>query len=217
MGGGGDKYVVGVTPHERRRAASLVRVKEFAGGKGAGVVATRDIPAFTMIGAYPGERYTLAEYQKRVDQGHTDGKFAVDFWKPDANGTARSGYVLDPGAPDGTLLPRFAHAVAPLVNEPGERGAPSLVWVWNLPKYRMEHWTRVPVKRGQELTLCYGTGGGYDRSYRTSCVSRPGEVEPQLHVVAVPGGRPVPFSSLGSRGVRAALRALGGQPRGAPA
>lgn len=202
-----DRYVVDISPAERRRTATLVRVKKLQ-NKGLGVVAAKNIPAYTLVGTYPGERFTASEYGKRRERGLTDGKFAVDFWKPDVAGSARSGYVIDPGSHDGTLLPRFKHAVAPLVNEPDHRAAPNLIWVWNLPKYSLQLYTLVPVAKGQELTLCYGHGG-YVRDYTTSCVTRPGEVEPELHVVTRPGARPVPFASLGNVGVRHAVRALG--------
>lgn len=205
-GGEGDAYVVDLTAADRRRTAHLVAVKAMP-GKGSGVVARRALPAFTMVAAYPGQRFTTGQYAARRDAGLTDSKFAVDFWRLDARGAVRTGYVIDPGAGDGTLLPRFAAAVAPLVNEPGPEGVPNLIWVWNLPRYRLEHWTFRPVRRGEELTLCYGTGGGYVRSYATACVSKPGEVEPELHVVTRPRARPVPYSLLGNSGVRAAALA----------
>lgn len=202
-------YVVDLSVADKRRTASLVTVRRMK-GKGWGVKARRDLAAFTMVAVYPGERLTAKQYENKRVQGVSDGKFAVDFWKPDTNGIVRTGYVIDPGNSRGELLPRFSGAVAPLVNEPGPRASPNLVWVWNLPRYRLELWTLKPVRRGEELTVCYGTGGGYVRDYHTSCVSRPGEVEPELHVVTRPGARPVSYSSLGNAGVRAAVRALGG-------
>lgn len=199
------EYTVALTPADRRRTAALAGVRRIP-DKGQGVVAVRDIPAWTLVGPYPGLRTTHAGFSKRKDQGHTTGKYAVDFWKPDKNGHAKTGYVLDPGHGNGTLRPEFAHAVAPMINEPNAT-PPNLVWVWNLPKYRMEHWTCVPVKKGQELTICYGTGGGYERDYTTACVSQPG-VEPQLHVVATPGGKPVAYGTLGNAGVQRAINSL---------
>jgi len=201
-------YVVDISPAERRRTASLVKVRQMKDKGGMGVVAVTGIPPLTKIGTYPGQRYTGAEYGKRREAGLTDGKFAVDFWKPDARGVPRTGYVIDPGNAHGTLLPRFAAAVAPLVNEPGEGGAPNAVWVWNLPKNTLELWSLRAIGAGQEVTLCYGNGGGYVRDYGTSCASRPGEVEPELHVITRPGTRPVPYSSLGNAGVRNATLAL---------
>lgn len=203
-----DEYVVKVTATDRRRTAAIARVEPMPGKGGSGVVAVKNIPTMTMVAHYPGQRFTEGQYARRRDEGVTDGKFAVDFWRPTTSGVIRSGYVIDPGNARGGLLPRFAASVAPLVNEPTEGGAPNLLWAWNLPKYRLEYWTLRPVRAGEELTACYGTGGGYVRSYATSCASRPGEVEPELHVVTRPGARPVPHSALGRDGVRAAQLAL---------
>ena len=203
-----EHHVVDVSPRERSRSAKLVRVVKVQ-GKGMGVVAARDLPPLTFLGTYPGERLTAAEYARRRESGATDGKFAVDFWRPDVNGVVRTNYVVDPGDGHGQLKPRFQHAVAPLINEPGPRASPNVVWVWNLPRYALEHWTIAPVRAGEELTLCYGTAGGYQRSYETSCAgARQGEVEPELHVVTLPGAKPVPFSALGNAGVRGAVLAL---------
>jgi len=197
---------VDVTPSDRAHARRLVTVVRM-GAKGTGLVAKRDLPAFTALGPYPGELLTSRQHAKRRDAGLTDSKFAVDYWRPNANGV-RSGYVIDPGTAAGTLHPRFSAAVAPLVNEPGLKGTPNVIWIWNLPKDRLELWTSRAVRQGEELTVCYGTDGGYARSYRTACVARQGQVEPELHVITRPRAKPVPYSSLGNAGVRAAWQAL---------
>lgn len=205
----GDAYVVRLTAADKRRARQLVRVRAFGNGKGRGVVAARDLPAFTMIGPYPGHRYTVAQHDARRAAGLTDSKYAVDFWRPTKAGAIRQGYIVDPGTENGDLKPEFQAAVTPLLNEPGPRGSPNVIWVWNLPRYRLEMWTFVPVAAGSELTICYGTGGGYSRSYLTACVGdRQALVEPQLHVVTRAGARPVPYQQLGDAGVRAATRRL---------
>ena len=207
------EYAVEITAADRARTASVARSTTVA-GKGRGVVAVRALPAMTLIGPYPGERRTAAQFA----DGGGHGKFAVDFFRPGAGGRLLTRYVIDPGDGAGGLAPRFAHAVTPLVNEPGPGERPNLVWAWNLPKYRLEMWTLRAVRPGEELTVCYGTGGGYRRGYATSCVSRQQEVEPVLHVVSSPGTRPVPYSSLGDAGVRRALLALlGRQLPGGPA
>lgn len=196
-------HVVDLTPDDRALAKRLVRVQR-VGAKGRGVVAARDIPALTLVAPYPGPRFTTRQHALRLERGVTDGTFAIDFWRPDARGAIRAGYVLDPGRTgrpgqpgqprQPELLPRFADAVAPLVNEPGPTGTPNLLWVWNLPRYRLELWTARDVRRGEELTACYGTDGGYERGYRTACVLRQDSVEPQVHVVVRRGARPVPYS-----------------------
>lgn len=208
-----DVTAVDVTAADRRRTRALARVAPMPGKGGHGVVAVRDLPALTMIGAYPGHVYSSRRHVAHVRAGGSDGKYAIAFYKPDANGAARTDYVLDPGDGAGRLLPRFAGAVAPMANEPAPDAGPNLVWVWNLPRYRLEAWTARAVRRGEELTVCYGTGGGYPRSYRTSCVFRQAEVEPELHVVTRPRARPVPYSALGNAGVREAVRALRGAGR----
>ena len=199
-----------VTAQDRKRSAALVKVVTMP-GKGRGVVALRDIPPATLVGNYPGHRHTLQAHGQRMAQGLTDAKYAISFYKLTSNYNANVSYVLDPGDGRGALLPEFAAAVAPYVNEPDARSGPNLVWVWNLPKYRLEMWTARQVRKGEELTVCYGNGGGYDRSYVTSCAVRPGEVEPELHVVTQPRAKPVPYSSLGNAGVRDAARRLAGQ------
>lgn len=203
------RYTVANTAADRRKTAEHARVRAMASKGGQGVVARRDIPAHTLIAPYPGARYTLAEYQKRLTAGLTTGKYAIAFYKPDKTSTARTNYIIDPEGPDGRLLPELAGSAGPLVNEPGPGTGPNLIWVWNLPKYRLELWTARPVAKGEELTACYGNSGDYPRDYSTSCAAPGGRRaarEPELHVVTTPRARPVPYSLLGPQGVRRALR-----------
>lgn len=172
--------VVKPTAGDVAHAAAFVEVRDMP-GKGRGVVARRDIPAWTLVGPYPGVRYTMTEYDQRHSAGKTTAKFVVDYWKSDRLGRINTRYVIDPGDGAGGVLPAFAAAVAPLVNEPPPGEAPNLVWVWNFARRRIEFWTAVPVRRGQELTVCYGTEGNYPRTYKTSCTRR--GVEPYLHVI----------------------------------
>lgn len=184
-------------------------------GKGLGVVATRDLPAGTYVGTYPGRLYSLDAYASRLDSGRTTSKFAVDFYKPDASGRARDGYVLDPGTGRGEVRPKYADWVAPLVNEPGPAELPNLVWVWNLPSHALEFWTSKAVPAGAELLACYGTEGEYPRGYCTSCVTRQRSVELPLHVILRPWAAPVPYHRVGAVGVRRAIqwaREQGTQP-----
>lgn len=189
---------------DRRRTSIYVRCTPVR-GKGRGVVAVRDIPAYTMVAPYPGYLLSNAEYTRRLDAHLTTPTYVVAFYKATPSGVLNTKYVLDPGGPDGRLLPEFTGAVAPLINEPGPRDAPNVMWVWNLPKSRMEVWTTRLVTAGEEVVMCYGTGGGYRRGYATSCVTRPC-VEPELHVVTKPRMRPVPYSSVGMQGLQKALR-----------
>ena len=183
-------------------AAALAQVKR----KGLGVVALADIPASTRVATYPGPLWSVEAYESRHARGLTDGTYAVDFYKPGPEGDAMSGWVLDPGEGSG-ICARHAHALAPRINEPSRGQRPNLMWVWNLPRHAMEFWTTRGVRAGEELLACYGVGGGYRRSYCTSCVGSQ-TVEPELHVVTARGRQPVPYSSLGDRGVRRAIRTL---------
>lgn len=196
---------------ERRRSAGLAGARDMGPGKGRGLVALVDMKPYTLIGQYPGRLLTLRRHELRMSSRQADGKYAVAFYKPDARGGVRTNYVLDPGDGRGGLLPEFSWALTPLANEPGPTGRPNLAWVWNLPKHRLEMWTVRAVRRGEELTVCYGTQGGYKRGYETACACMPGDVEPELHVVAAPRMRPVPYSDIGTGGVRRALRRVLGQ------
>lgn len=201
------KYAVRVSSPEQARVARMVGVREIP-GKGLGVVARRDLPAFAKIGTYPGERFRSDVHERLLSRGVAGEKYAVDFWVFDRYGkpSDQAQYVIDPGTPGGRLRKRFAKgAVAPYANEPPPGSRPDLMWVWNLPAYSMELWTLKPVKKGRELTVCYGTDGGYRRDYETSCVSP--DMEPQLHVVLSPGAKPVPYDENAIR--RAAMRLFG--------
>lgn len=206
-----DEHVFGNGAADRRHTARHARVVRMAAKGGQGVVAARAIPAFTLVAPYPGRRFTLAEHEKRMRSGKTTGTYAIAFYKPDKTHVARTNYVIDPEGADGKLKASLAGSAGPLVNEPGPGQRPNLVWVWNLPRYRLELWTARAVARGEELVVCYGNGGDYERGYATSCAAADGGQapgEPELHVVAAPSAAPVPYSALGNAGVRRALAAL---------
>lgn len=169
-------------------------------GKGVGVVATGDLPAWTFIAAYPGRVLTAAQYDHRVRRGLTTPAYAVEYFSP--------GHVLDPGGPNGTLLPAYRTALAPRINEPGPGQRPNVVWVWNFPARRIDMWTFRPVRAGHELTVCYGTSGDYPRSYCTPCAiatasatatSRPAPIEPVVHVIRRAGEVPRPYTPTTER------------------
>lgn len=164
-------------------AATLAQIP----GKGVGVVAIRDVPAWTFIGEYPGRVLTDAQYADRIRRHLTTTTYAVEYMAP--------GHVVDPGGADGGLDPAYAAALAPRINEPNARRRPNVVWVWNLPAARMEMWTFRAVRAGQELTACYGTGGGYVRQYCTSCVGG-NAAEPMVHVIQRPGDLPRPITTI---------------------
>lgn len=168
-------------------AAALARVR----GKGVGVVARRDLPPFTFVAAYPGERISQRELQRRAAAGRATGRYAVAHYAV-VGGRVSFNYVVDPGISRGRLSARYAGKLGPRVNEPSD-GPPNLVWVWNVPDETVELWTGARgARRGDELTACYGADGGYARTYATPCAA-PGH-EPALHAVLRPGDRPRPLS-----------------------
>lgn len=184
-----EEYKVVPSAEDTRRAGQLVNIVTYP-GKGKSLVARRDIPAWTLLGPYPGTRYTFDQYIKRQGQGLTDGKFGVDFWRVASNGRPSYRYIIDPGDDRGNLLPEFAKAVTPLANEPTTDKLPNLVWVWNIPEYRIEMWTNRAVAAGEELTICYGSE--YSRRYKTSCTRK--GVEPVMHVITWGHPTPVPHT-----------------------
>lgn len=171
-------YEVTPTDEDVANAVALVAVKKVK-GKGLGVVARKDIPAHTLLGPYPGKRYTSEEHQRRKRAGVATDEYATDFWTAPVGEDISEDFVLDPMDRD-VLQPEYEF-VTPYVNEPGVGQAPNMVWVWNFPRYRLEMWTSRPVRKGEELTICYGAAYRR-RGYRTGC-SKPG-VEPVRHAVA---------------------------------
>ena len=168
-------------------------------GKGLGVVATRDIAPFTFVAEYPGHRMSRRQFDLRAAAGKTTGRYAVAHYSVDSRGRLDLDHVVDPGISRGRLSARHAGRLGPRINEPGcghRGGAPNLVWVWNVPDYRVELWTGPRrVAKGAELTACYGTSGGYRRTYCTPCTDS--AVEPPLHVILRAGDRPAPLGDVG--------------------
>lgn len=182
--------------------ARLARVA----GKGLGVVAARDLGPYTFVCAYPGARMSRREFDRRAEAGATTGRYAVAHYAAAARGSIDFDHVVDPGISRGRLSARHAAALGPRVNEPSCGGAPpNLVWVWNAASGDVELWTGARgVRRGAELTACYGTAGGYRRAYCTPCAA-PG-VEPPLHLVLRAGEAPRPYDAAGGEpALRAAL------------
>lgn len=162
-------------------------------GKGLGVVASRDLAPHTRVARYPGALRSREEFDNRVARGLTTGRYAVAFYALTPDGRLED-RVLDPGAAGGRLALRYAASLGPRVNEPGAGARANLVWVWNLPRGSLELWTGARgADRGEELTACYGTAGGYARDYATPC-SRGGA---GLYVVSARGQRPRSLRAVG--------------------
>lgn len=163
---------------------------------GEGVFATRDLPAFTSLGAYPGRVYRMDVFDELVSRGQRSNKFALFFFAmyPDGNFITQDeydsrgkllfhGWLLDPSTRNpktrAEMLqvdPRYANSFTPYLNEPAPGQSANTCYVMNLVRNRMELWTYEPVRRGEELLLCYGDS--YDRTtpngtkYTTGCTSQ---------------------------------------------
>lgn len=164
-----EHHVRGRTLRDLASKARLARVP----GKGLGLIARRDLAPHTRVGVYGGKVYTAAQHRRMLADGVTTGKYAIDFYARGPRGGVRDGYIMDPGLGDG-VHPSHRKLLAPFINEPGPDEEPNVVWVRNysVPRGQMELRTTRHVRRGQELLACYGSS--YPRTYRTSCVRRPG-------------------------------------------
>lgn len=147
-------------------------------GKGLGLVAARDIPRRSVVGAYAGKVFDEKSYDAYMKRGGTTGKYAIEFFKV-SGGRVRDGYVMDPGGPNDTLLPEYKNVVAAYVNEPSG-GLPNCVWTRLVPLKKVVLKALRPIKKGEELTVCYAHD--YPRRYKTPCKS--------------PGGKASRISSL---------------------
>ena len=154
--------------------------------KGLGLVARRAMPANTRIGVYAGKVFTAAAHQRLADLGVTTGKYSVDFFRRGPKGAVRDGYVMDPGVGD-SMHPTHSNVLAAFINEPAADQVPNTLWVRNYDRDTMELWTSRPVRRGEELTACYGPD--YNRKYKTPCTAKPGA----LHYVKSGMPRPLPM------------------------
>lgn len=151
---------------DRRIQADILKVQSVP-GKGVGVVARRDLPAWTCLGPYPGKVFTADQHDELKKKGILDHEYALDFFKAVPGAAIMESDVIDPrDAKDLEVPPEFDYPTLYL-NEPDSTRRPNVAWVWNFPKRRVEMWTATDVRKGEELVICYGTG--YTRSYKTSC------------------------------------------------
>ncbi len=154
------------TAHDRRIETELLKIQSVP-GKGIGVVAKKDVPAWTCLGPYPGKVYTSEQHDELKKKGILDHEYALDFFKAVPGAAIQESDVIDPReAKDQAVPPDFDYPTLYL-NEPDSTRRPNVAWVWNFPKRRVEMWTATDVKRGDEFVVCYGQG--YTRSYKTSC------------------------------------------------
>lgn len=160
-------------PLSAKMAAAVAKYAKLVDipGKGKGLVAARDIPRRSVVGAYAGLVFPEKEYDRFLQQGGTTGKYAIEFFKV-VGGKVRDGYVMDPGGPDGRMLPRYKNVVAAYVNEP-DSGLPNCVWTRVVPLKRVVLKALREIRKGEELTVCYAHD--YPRRYKTPCKSARGK------------------------------------------
>ncbi len=147
---------------ELQKAFAVVSVPR----KGLGVVATRDVPAWTFVAPYPGMVYDPKSYDEHKRRGDVTDEYALEFWNSPPGARIDSDWIINPVF-DGSMPPEYAKSVAPYINEPAKGQTPNTVWVWNFPRHRIELWTSRRVRAGEELGICYGPV--YGRSYKTPC------------------------------------------------
>ena len=177
------------TDHDVSHARGLVEVRALT-GKGLGVVAVADIPKGTFVAPYPGVVRSRDQYEQLLQSGRVDDEYAAEFWESSPGGLIDESYIINPKL-DGRFPARF-QGVGPYFNEPSKGGKPSLHWVWNFPRRRLEFWTMRDVAAGEELTVCYGVG--YTRGYTTGCSEK--GVEPTRRAIGREGQRPRPWYSV---------------------
>ena len=130
--------------HNRNKGLFEIRKCE---KQGVGVFATQDIPAYTIIGRYPGYP---------VDPAH---KFSVV-----------PKYILvrfNPADDDNKIYHEFQGAITPFLNEPSAHESPNCSWFQEENPYieegRYSIITTRPIKKGEECTINYGPV--YHRDY----------------------------------------------------
>jgi hypothetical protein len=160
-------------PLSAKMAAAVAKYAKLVDipGKGKGLVAARDIPRRSVVGAYAGLVFPEKEYDRFLAQGGTTGKYAIEFFKV-VGGKVKDGFVMDPGGPNDKMLPQYKNVVAAYVNEP-DAGLPNCVWTRVVPLKRVVLKALRAIKKGEELSVCYAHD--YPRKYKTPCKSPRGK------------------------------------------
>jgi hypothetical protein len=137
-----------------------------------GIRAIKNLTRDTLIDVYPGRVYTFKEYEALQNRGLTSDKYALELPKLQSDGFIDyESYIVDPGVGTG-LDSDFKDSIGPFLNEPGPHTQANCYWVVDIrdpSNINMRIYTHEPVKKDEELTVCYG--GYYKRKYKTSCVS----------------------------------------------
>jgi hypothetical protein len=137
-----------------------------------GVRAIKKLNTHTLIDIYPGRVYTSREHIALRKRGLTSDKYALDLPRLNPDGFLDyAANVVDPGVGKG-LDADFQDALGPFLNEPGVGSQANCYWVLDVVDPQniiVKIMTYKPVKKGEELTICYG--GNYKRNYATSCLN----------------------------------------------
>ena len=155
---------------------SLFKV-DIVRGHGLGVVAKKDIKPLVKVGTYPGYVYTNEEHERLVESGEIkNSTYALDFFNVSVRLEKRrrrrisrlveGRHTIDPSTKGG-VDSKFSDALCLRLNEPSGVRKANCIWVINLVRRTLEVWTYSPIKKNEELTVCYGES--YPRTYRTTC------------------------------------------------
>lgn len=126
-----------------------------------GIVAARDVPAWTLIGTYAGQKlhrqYLEQSRFKNKTEAEKDQLAQYDIADPrDDN------YVISPVDEQGRLLPEYANVAVLYINEASDLNEFPNVVIWH-DFNKITFWTYKNVLRGNELLTYYGNE--YHRQY----------------------------------------------------
>lgn len=116
--------------------------------KGLGVRAKIKIAKGKQVAVFPGW----------VIDGDTS-TYAWNQYRLLSDGTVKEDVSIDVADPNTQVVdPQFAHYIGPRVNEPDAGKSPNLEVVYNFTKNppTVEYWSARTIKKGEELTVCYG-------------------------------------------------------------
>lgn len=120
----------------------LAKGKIASKGGGVGVVATADIPAFTVVGVYPGYSDDLSGEQAKI--GRPVPKYALMHLNC-------ANYFNE-------VFIEFSDTFTPFINEPCVDEVSNCAWIQeqDRPKDRLSIITVKPIQKGEELLIGYG-------------------------------------------------------------
>lgn len=171
------------------------------------VLCMADAPANTFVAAYPGWVFPERAFERLVQAGRRGTKYAVTMFATTPSGGLNFDFVIDPTNSVNRVSPRFQDSFGPFINEPGPGQEANVRWVYNFFNNAMEYWTARPVRRGEELLICYGNQ--FERNYSTGCARAL-----QDGYIVAPGQKPRTWTGEAEKQLKAQRRALFAQQRG---